>query len=82
MTARKNYWLVRLSDAVEGAIAAPSEESRVAYLRLARHYCSMSELISGHDGSAELRKDGVLEAAARAGTHDFRSVHDALMEAA
>jgi hypothetical protein len=78
----REFWLGRLSEALDRAIAAPSERSRIAYLELARHYCSMREL-SEREGPrvAAPRHDPAVSAAADTG-YDFRSVHDALMHAA
>lgn len=77
------FWITRLSYALDKAVAAPSERSRIAYLELARHYCSMHELADRRsDRAAAPRHDSVFSAAADSGRHDFRSVHDALMQAA
>jgi hypothetical protein len=82
-TTSEDFWLTRLSDALEKAVAAPSERTRIAYLELARHYCSMHQRsnrrnvrpVAGHP-------DPVFLANAEFERHDFRSVHDALMQAA
>lgn len=82
MTATNDYWLVRLSDAVEGARAAQSQRSLSAYLRLARHCCMMHELTAAPDRRFAKLPDPVLAAARSNRNHDFHSIHDALMEAA
>jgi hypothetical protein len=78
----QEFWLGRLSEALDRALAAPSERSRIAYLELARHYCSMRAL-SEREGRqlASPRHDPVVSAAAETEC-DFRSVHDALMQTA
>ena len=78
----QEFWIGRLSEALDRALAAPSERSRIAYLELARHYCSMRAL-SEREGRqlASPRHDAVVSAAAETG-YDFRSVHDALMQTA
>ena len=78
----QEFWIGRLSEALDRALAAPSERSRIAYLELARHYCAMREL-SEREGrqAASPRHDPVVSAAAETG-YDFRSVHDALMQTA
>ena len=83
MTISDDFWIGRLSDALEKAAAAPSERSRTAYLELARHYCSMHALSGrGRPRSEPVQHDPLFSAATEGGRHDFRSVHDALMQAA
>ena len=82
-TASGDFWITRLSYALDKAVAARSERARVAYLELARHYCSMHELADRRSAeTAGQRHDPIFSATADAGRHDFRSVHDALMQAA
>ena len=82
-TPSEDFWLTRLSDALEKAVAAPSDRSRVAYLELARHYCSMHKRSNRRNGrSVAGQQDPAFLATADCGRHDFRSVHDAPMQAA
>jgi len=81
-TISHDFWIRRLSDALEKAVDAPSERSRIAYLELARHYCSMQERVNRRALRQETWRDPVFCAAGHSGCHDFRSVHDALMQAA
>jgi hypothetical protein len=77
----QEFWISRLSEALDKALAAPSERSRLAYLELARHYCSMRELSRTPGRRASVpRHDPTASAAADVGKHDFRSIHDALMQ--
>lgn len=82
MTKTNDYWLVRLSDAVQGAMTARSQRSLAAHLRLARHCCLMHELTSGPGVGSAMQPDPVVAVIRSGKNHDFRSVHDALMEAA
>jgi hypothetical protein len=82
-TTSKDFWMHRLSEVLEKALAAPSERSRIAYLELARHYCSMHERADRRASRPDApSKDPVFSAAGHTGRHDFHSVHDALMHAA
>jgi hypothetical protein len=84
ITASRDFWLRRLSYALDKASTAPSERSRMAYLELARHYRSLHALSDGTRANLRCgrQQEPALCAAAQAGPHDFRSVHDALMRAA
>jgi hypothetical protein len=87
MTTTKHFWMTRASEALDNAVAAPSERTRAAYLELVRHYWSMHELVHGPKaGAAAARKDGrgqMPQAQPVQGrVPDFQSVHDALMRAA
>lgn len=79
----QEFWIRRLSEALDKALAAPSERSRLAYLELARHYCSMRALSEpgGREPFAP-RLDSVSRAAADSVRQDFRSIHDKLMHIA
>ena len=83
-TTSRDFWLIRLTDVLDKAVAAPSERSRAAYLELARHYCSMHVVADNRNArpAGAPRNDPPLAIAAKVGRHDFGSVHDALMEAA
>ncbi len=81
-TVCRDFWIGRLGEALDKAVAAPSESSRLAYLKLARHYCAMHERSSRRGAQPALRGDPIFSAAAQSGQHDFRSVHDALMQVA
>ena len=82
-TTPPDFWIHRLSEVLEKALAAPSERSRIAYLELARHYCSMHERANRRACRPEApSKDPIFPAAGDSPRHDFRSVHDALMQAA
>lgn len=43
----KDYWILRLEETIDKSIAAPSEQSRIAYLKLAQHYCAMYATLTG-----------------------------------
>ena len=83
-TTSRDFWLTRLTDVLDKAVAAPSERSRAAYLELARHYCSMHAVADNRNSrpAGTTRNDPPLAIAATGGRHDFGSVHDALMQAA
>ena len=82
-TISDDFWIGRLNYALDKAASAPSERARAAYLELARHYCSMHELSDRPSCRPTTpRHDPVFPAAAESGRLDFRSVHDALMQAA
>lgn len=53
-SSSKDYWVLRLAQAVENALEAPAERSRIAYLELARHYWSMHVMINGQHKHADL----------------------------
>jgi hypothetical protein len=42
-----DYWLQRYATAIENAVDAPGDRSRIAYLDLARHYWSMHLMVRG-----------------------------------
>ena len=80
LTASPDFWLRRLSYALDKASTASSDRSRLAYLELARHYRSLHELSDGSRASPiTVRHEPTLRTAAEARRHGFRSVHDALM---
>jgi hypothetical protein len=83
-TSSGDFWLGRLTYALDKAAAAPSERSRDAYLELAHHYRSLHQLAdTGRPKAPVVRQEEPASfVAATAGRHDFRSVHDALMQAA
>ena len=82
-TISDDFWIGRLNYALDKAAAAPSERARAAYLELARHYCSMHELSDRPKRRPVApRHDPVPSRPAESGRLDFRSVHDALMQAA
>jgi hypothetical protein len=83
-TTSPQFWFNRLAYALDKAVSAPSDGARMAYLELARHYCSMHELSDRRDAQpvARPRRDPVYSAAADHGRHDFHSLHDALMRVA
>ena len=43
----KDYWILRLEETIGKSIAAPNEQSRIAYLKLAQHYCAMYATLTG-----------------------------------
>ena len=53
-SSSKDYWVLRLAQAVESAIEAPTDRSRIAYLELARHYWSMHVMINGDHKRSDL----------------------------
>jgi len=83
-TSSRDFWLGRLNYALDKAAAAPSERSRDAYLELARHYRSLHQLSDTGTPKAPVvrQEESASFVAAAGGRHDFRSVHDALMQAA
>jgi hypothetical protein len=83
-TSSGDFWLGRLTYALDKAAAAPSERSRDAYLELAHHYRSLHQLSdTGRSKAPVVRQEEPAPCVATtAGRHDFRSVHDALMQAA
>jgi hypothetical protein len=46
-----DYWLLRYATAIENAVDAPGDRSRIAYLDLARHYWSMHLMVRGQPQS-------------------------------
>ncbi|MGN6155902.1 MAG: hypothetical protein ACTHN4_09240 [Sphingomicrobium sp.] len=82
-TTSRDFWMSRLGEALDKAVGAPTEDSRLAYLKLARHYCAMQERSNRRSGqSSASGSDPIFSAATQAWRHDFHSVHDALMQAA
>jgi hypothetical protein len=77
-----DFWLGRLADALDKAAKAPSERSRNAYFELADHYRALHDLSGRSHRPAAPRGDCAAHAATDSGQLDFRSIHDALMEAA
>jgi hypothetical protein len=75
-----DFWLDRLSDTVERAMAARTERTRAAYLELARHYRSMYQLTERP--AARQRPAASAHQADNSRRLDFGSVHDVLMRAA
>jgi len=75
-----DFWLDRLSETVENAMAARTERTRAAYLELARHYRSMYKLtarpVASQGATPPMRQ------AAEGRGLEFGSVHDVLMRAA
>lgn len=43
----KDYWILRLEETIDKSLAAPTEQSRIAYLKLAQHYCGMYSSLTG-----------------------------------
>jgi hypothetical protein len=78
----QEFWIRRLSETLDKALSAPSERSRIAYLELARHYCSMRQLSEPRCRQASAPRHDPVSSVADTGRHDFRSVHDALMQTA
>ena len=80
LLSNDDFWLDRLSETVEKAMAAPTERTRAAYLELARHYRSMYRLTE----RPAARQRPAAHANQPGNTHrlDFGSVHDVLMRAA
>jgi hypothetical protein len=81
MTTSNEFWIARMSEVLEKAAGAPSERSRNAYLELARHYCSMHQLLHGTRRSARLERLNTNGSVAEAAGHSFGSVHDVLQAA-
>jgi hypothetical protein len=83
LTSSRDFWLGRLTFALDKAAAAPSERSRDAYLELAHHYRSLHQLSdTGRTKATVVCQEEPAPFVATGGRHDFRSVHDALMQAA
>ncbi len=80
LLSNDDFWLDRLSETVEKAMAAPTERTRAAYLELARHYRSMYRLTE----RPATRQRPAARTNHPGNTHrlDFGSVHDVLMRAA
>ena len=75
-----HFWLERLTETVEQAVAARTERTRAAYLELACHYRSMYKLTCRPTWHEDVGAPA--EASAEASGQDFGSVHDVLMQAA
>lgn len=56
----KDYWLLRLAQAMRKAVIAPSDRLRSAHLDLARHYWSMHVMINGRGRPADFKNFDVL----------------------
>jgi len=81
MTTSNDFWIVRMSEVLEKAVGAPSERSRNAYLELARHYCSMHELLHGTRRPALPELTSTNGPVIDTSGHSFGSVHDVLQAA-
>lgn len=78
-----NYWMLRHLDALENARRAQSEQSRAAYVDLARHYRSMHDWVSGPRGrDREPAIEMPAVPAADTAIRGFSSIHDILLQAA
>lgn len=75
-----DFWLDRLAETVENAMAARTERTRAAYVELARHYRSMYKLTQRPVRRLAAAQPACQSAELR--RLDFGSVHDVLMRAA
>jgi hypothetical protein len=78
--ANGDFWLDRLAETVENAVAARTDRTRAAYVELARHYRSMYKLTQRP--APRLAPARPAGSSAETRGLDFGSVHDLLMRAA